>query len=95
MRTLLICVAVLICIALAFALRKPEGTMKPASVNGTPSAAQPDTETDWSKWLSIVAGILTAVEVAIRTILQILAKRSVKETPDVATPTAPPINPSG
>lgn len=54
----------------------------PVRVPGGPDFATTEEGTDWASVLSIIAGALTAIEVAIRTILQLLAKRKATPTPE-------------
>lgn len=54
----------------------------PVRVPGGPDFVVTEEGTDWAAILSIVAGALTALEVAIRTILQLIAKRKVTLTPE-------------
>lgn len=67
-----------------------------APVAGPGGFAVEDQGADWATILSIVAGALTALEVAIRTILQLIAKRKPTEAQDAAkTDPATPKPPDG
>lgn len=94
MRTVAIAVTVIALLVAAYALR---GSPVAVKVPGGPDAvAVAEPGIDWPAILSIIAGALTAIEVAIRTILQLLAKRKTQEAPDAATTTpATPKPPDG
>ena len=97
MRTIAIAVTVIaLLVAAAICYRAPVATLR---VPGGPALVVEEQGTDWAAILSIIAGALTAIEVAIRTILQLIAKRKATPTPeaqDAATPTpATPKPPDG
>lgn len=85
MRTIAIAITVIaLLVAAAICYRAPVATLR---VPGGPSLVVEEQGTDWAAILSIIAGALTAIEVAIRTILQLIAKRKAppQEAMDAAT----------